>query len=39
VSGADFAGADVNSAKIGAMKNAADAKNLDQAKNLDKAYR
>jgi len=39
VAGADFEGADVNSARIGAMKNADKAKNLDKAKNIERAFR
>ena len=37
VTGANFDGADLNATKIGKMKNAAAAKNLDKAKNLGQA--
>ena len=37
VTGANFDGADLNAAKIGRMKNASAAKNLDKAKNIRQA--
>jgi uncharacterized protein YjbI with pentapeptide repeats len=37
VTGANFEGADLNATKIGKMKNASAAKNLDKAKNLNQA--